>query len=111
MALKAVLFDLGGTLVGFNYDGLRLSRKALRDYLSQKGYDVTLDRVVQISKKVWDMYSIFADNTLIEVNFENLMKSILYQLQIEDYANNDLIAEAIKNFYYPIVKGSYLLSL
>jgi putative hydrolase of the HAD superfamily len=109
MGLKAVLFDLGGTLVGFPDDGSRSSRIALGEFLSQKGYAMALDSVVQISKRVWDTYTIFADNTLIEVPFQRLMQSILYQLHIEDYANHDLIAEAIKHFYYPVVEDSYLL--
>ena len=110
MGLKAVLFDLGGTLVGFPEDGSRSSRIALGEFLSQKGYDLALDSVVQISKTVWDAYTSFADNTLIEVRFPRLMQSILYQLHIEDYANKELIAEAIKHFYYPVVEDSYLLN-
>ncbi|RLI45966.1 hypothetical protein DRO61_09850 [Candidatus Bathyarchaeota archaeon] len=109
MNLKAVLFDLGGTLIDFDDEGLFSGRKALHDFLVQKKYDVILDRVVQISKEVWETYTIFADKTMIEVEFQILMKSILYQLQIDDYANIELIEEAIMKFYWPIIEGSYHL--
>ena len=109
MVLKAVLFDLGGTLVDFDKDGLQLGRKALYEFLLQKQYAVLPDRVVQIAKEVWETYTLFADQTMIEVNFPRLMQSILYQLQIEDYAETTLIGDAIKAFYGPIIEGSYLL--
>ena len=109
MNLKAVLFDLGGTLLDFDEDGLQSGRKALYDFLVQKKYDVNLDRVVQISKEVWETYTLFADKTMIEVDFQRLMQSILYQLQIDDFANIDLIEETIKKFYCPIIERSYLL--
>ena len=110
MGLKAVLFDLGGTLVGFTDEDKHLSRRALGAYLSQRRYDVALDSVVQISKRVWETYTVFADTTLIEVPFPRLMQSILYQLGIDDYANNEVLAEAITHFYYPVVEDSYLLT-
>jgi HAD superfamily hydrolase (TIGR01509 family) len=109
MVLKAVLFDLGGTLVDFDDNGLQSSRKALYEFLVQKQYAVLPDRVVQIAKEVWETYTLFADQTMIELNFPRLMQSILYQLQIDDYPETALIEDAIKAFYSPIIEGSYLL--
>jgi HAD superfamily hydrolase (TIGR01509 family) len=89
---------------------MHLSRRALGAYLSQRGYDVALDSVVRISKRVWDTYTVFADTTLIEMPFPRLMQSILYQLHIDDYVNTEVIAEAIEHFYSPVIADSYLLN-
>ena len=109
MNMRAELFDLGGTLIDFAEDGLQSGRKALHSFLVQEKYDVTIERVVQIAQETWETYTVFADTMMIELEFHQLMQSILYQLQIDEYANPNLIEEAIQQFYDPIIKGSYLL--
>lgn len=111
MNLKAVLFDLGGTLLWFRNDTnlLYASRVALHRFLSKKGFDVTTDEVISISKNVWDSYTAFANATLIELSFTQLMKAILYRLHIDENTHMELVDDAVEAFYNPLIEQSYLL--
>jgi FMN phosphatase YigB (HAD superfamily) len=107
--IKAVLFDLGGTLISFEDDALHRGRMALYDFLRNKGFAVSADDVVQVSKDVWTSYVAFGDATMMELPFSELMKAMLYRLRIEEYANTKFISEAVDAFYAPLIEASYLL--
>jgi len=90
--IKAVIFDMGGTLLDYDpipWEEMKKIRSGkIRDFLAAKGYSFTLD---DIEKKMLDGYyemnSIHAERTLVEVNLAECVKTGLRALGVsEDYS-------------------------
>jgi putative hydrolase of the HAD superfamily len=103
MPLNAVLFDLGGTLLDFVYhndfdEALQLAHHALHKYLTSKGYDLPLQKIVEVSNGIFDAYFDFTSLTFLEIEASLLYSAKLYHLGIEEYANEELIRGAMMSF-------------
>jgi HAD superfamily hydrolase (TIGR01549 family) len=68
-------------------------------YLVDKGFDVELDDVKNVSNRLYEAYTSFAETTFIEMEASTIYPTILYHLDIDDYANKDLIGGVIHAFY------------
>ena len=109
--MKAVIFDLGGTLLYFNEEFselLTLSHQSMTHYLVEKGFKVKLGDVEHASNSIYETYTAFAETTLIEIDATRIYPTILYQLGIDDYANQDLIKGTIQAFYTPIIDAYHI---
>jgi len=107
MSLRAVIFDLSGTLVYHNTDFeqlIRSSHKSMRDYLVREGMIVELDDVARVSDEVYSAYSSFAEKSSIELDARTFYLAILYKLGIAEYPIEALINGTINSFYSPIVE-------
>ena len=107
MALRAVIFDLGGTLWYLSKDVntvVRLGNQAIAKYLVSKGFNVEADGVITGSNRIYNAYEPFAEKSFIELDTQVLYSAILYQLSISDYANEELITGAVNSFYDPFVE-------
>jgi len=112
MTLRAVAFDLGGTLVHHSTDFdklLRAAHQSMRDYLAREGVEVELDDLAKVSNEVYSAYSSFAERSLIELDARILYSAILYKLDIA-YPNEGLISGTINSFYGPIVDDYYIFN-
>jgi putative hydrolase of the HAD superfamily len=110
MNLKAVLFDLGDTLLHLDdnknvNDIFMLGHQAMRDYLVGEGIDVGLKEIMKVSNGIYDVYIPFSVKSFIELKQPLIYSAILYQLGIADYANEELIAGAINSFHGPLVEN------
>ncbi|MDH5439916.1 MAG: HAD family hydrolase [Candidatus Bathyarchaeota archaeon] len=113
MTLRAVAFDLGGTLVHHSTDFdklLRAAHQSMRDYLAREGVEVELDDLAKVSNEVYSAYSSFAEKSLIELDARILYSAILYKLDIADYSNEGLISGTINSFYGPIVDDYHIFN-
>jgi putative hydrolase of the HAD superfamily len=109
MILRAVDFDLGGTLVHHSteFDKLiKSAHRSMRDYLAREGMAVELEDVAKVSDEVYSTYSSFAEKSFIELDARILYSAILYKLNIADYSDEGLITGTINSFYSPII-GDY----
>jgi len=113
MTLRAVVFDLGGTLVHHSTDFDKLIKSAhqsMRDYLVREGMAVELDDVAKVSNEVYSTYSSFAEKSFIELDARILYSAILYKLNIADYSDQGLITGTINSFYGPIVDDYHIFN-
>ena len=102
MTLRAVIFDLGGTLLHHSTDFdelIKSSHQSMTDYLVGEGLEVELDDVTKVSNEVYSTYSSFAEKSLIELDARILYSAILYRLGIAEYSNEGLIVGTIGSFY------------
>ncbi len=113
MLLKAVLFDLGGTLVyreeRFS-ELIRVGHHAVAEFLMEKGYTVQIDEAVKVANELYRTYHAFTEKSYIDLDFKKLYSAILYRLGVADYSNEELVTGAITSFYSPIVKDCYITS-
>ena len=109
--LKAVLFDLGGTLV-YRYtkfsELITLGHQAVVEYLFKKGYTLQIDEAVKVANEIYGAYHTFTEKAYIELDFKIIYSAILSRLGVPDYSNEELISGAITNFYSPIVSAYYI---
>jgi len=113
MVLQSVIFDLVGTLLYYGEatgNLITLGHQALTDYLVGEGLDVEFEDVGRVGNGIYEVYLPFAEKSLIELEARVLYQAMLYQLGIDDYSNEDLIAGAIRSFYSPIVDGYQIYS-
>jgi FMN phosphatase YigB (HAD superfamily) len=108
--LKAVLFDLGGTLLHFDdsknvNDIFMLGHQAMRDYLGGEGIDIELEELMKVSNGIYDTYISFSMKSFLELKQSLIYSAILYQLGIVDYTNKELIEGAINSFHHPLVEN------
>ena len=106
-----MIFDLGGTLLYYSKEFNELlmsSHQSMTKYLVDNGFDVELDDVVNVSNRIYDSYTSFAETTFIEMDASTIYPAILYQLDIDDYANKDLIGGVIHAFYTPILDDYHI---
>ncbi|MCW4038612.1 MAG: HAD family hydrolase [Candidatus Bathyarchaeota archaeon] len=106
-----MIFDLGGTLLDYSMELkelLMLSHQSMTKYLVDKGFDVELDDVKNVSNRLYEAYTSFAETTFIEMEASTIYPAILYQLDIDDYANKDLIGGVIHAFYTPILDDYHM---
>jgi len=102
MTLRAVIFDLGWTLLHHSTDFDELitcSQQSMTDYLVGEGLEVELDDVTKVSNEVYSTYSSFAEKSLIALDARILYSAILYRLGIAEYSNEGLIVGTIRSFY------------
>jgi FMN phosphatase YigB (HAD superfamily) len=111
MNLKAVLFDLGGTLV-YRYtkfsELITLGHQAVVAFLIRKGYTIPINEAVKVINEIYNAYHAFTEKTCIELDFKQLYSAILSRLGVPDYSNEELITGAITQFYGPIVSAYYI---
>lgn len=113
MKLKAVLFDLGGTLLDFEYrttfdEVLKLANQALKKYLLGEGFDIPLQKIVDVTNGIFDVYFDFVSTTLLEIDAHVLYSAKLYHLGIEEYVNEELINGAMTSFEDQIINNYYI---
>jgi putative hydrolase of the HAD superfamily len=111
--LKAVLFDLGGTLLDFEHrqdfdEVLKLAHQALRTYLVSEGFDISLQKIVDVTNGIFDAYFEFTSRTFLEIDKSILYSAKLYHLGIEEYANEELIRGAMTTFEDQIINNYYI---
>jgi HAD superfamily hydrolase (TIGR01509 family) len=111
VTLKAVLFDLGGTLVYRDTrfsELIRLGHQAVAEFLISQGYTVQIDEAVKVANELYNAYHTFTEKSYIELDFKKLYSAIFYQLGITNYSNEELITGAITCFYSSIVNDYYI---
>lgn len=113
MKLKAILFDLGGTLLDFEHhqdfdEVLKLAHQALRTYLVSEGFDIPFQKIVDVTNGIFDAYFEFASMTFLEIDATILYSAKLYHLGIEEYTNEELISGAMTTFEDQIINNYYI---
>jgi putative hydrolase of the HAD superfamily len=106
MVLDAVAFDFGGTLVyqrKSTEELVRLGHNSMTNYLKSRGFNVELDKVIEVSGGIYNAYVAFAEKSFVEMDSHRIYPAILYQLGVAEFDNEDLISGAIKSFYAPMV--------
>lgn len=110
MVLEAVVFDLGGTLVYLDDELDRIvadGHRALAEYLNRSGHRVGLQEVREVSVRVFDAYSVFAETSLADVDARVLYRSLLRHLGVWDFTDEFLVGAVM--CFYASVTSHYVL--
>ena len=99
--IKAVLFDLGGTLIYFDGDWVEVAAAANRElylYLQQQGLRVDAQRFLDEFRARLEEYYLERDTEFIEYTTTRVLRTLLADLGYPELAG-DTLAPALKKLY------------
>lgn len=85
MSLKAVIFDLGDTLITHNIDSNQLGKKVSKEIhklFLKKGYVISRNNFHELKTEMWNDWKMQFGLTETEFSMNEFLKNLLYKLEL-----------------------------